>query len=98
MSFELHAPGAITIGQPISFEFSSSTRVSGRVRLTAGPEALPFRLIKAGAERSDRATGHRVRGKTGAYQIVDWGVHEAGTELVLRFEGRKIWMTVRDGD
>ena len=94
MSFELHAPEKITLGRPIAFRFSSETRVSGRVRLTAGTNALPFRLQRAGGEVGELASSHRVRGKTGAFQIVDWGTHEAGVELVLRFEGRKVWMRV----
>ena len=70
------------------------TRIAGRIRLTLGTEALSFRLSGAEGEPSEPSAGHRVRGKTGDYRITEWGQHPAGTELVLRFEGRKIWMKV----
>ena len=43
MSVVLSAPEQIATGTPIPFSFSSQTRVSGRVRLTHGTEALSFR-------------------------------------------------------
>lgn len=94
MSLELQAPERITVGTPIPVRFSSDTRVAGRIRLTSGTEEVPFRLQPVGGEPSEPATGHRVRGKSGDYTLVDWGEHPDGTELVLRFEARKIWMTV----
>jgi len=93
-SFELIAPETITLGSPIAFSFTSVTRLSGRVRLTSGTEVVSFRLEKAPGDLSAPAPGHRVRGKTGAYSIHDWGEHAVGAELVLRFEGRKVWMKV----
>ncbi len=90
----MEAPEQITNGMPIPFSFTSVTRVSGRVRLTLGTEALSFRLERGEGELSAPSSGHRVRGKTGAFKIVDWGEHSVGTELVLRFEGRKVWMKV----
>ena len=93
MPFELFAPEHIQCGDAIVFGFTSDTRVSGRVRLTLGTEALPFKLDKDGTV-SELGTGHRLRGKSGSCAIVEWGDHPAGTELVLRFEGKKIWMTV----
>ena len=98
LSFELHAPDQITLGSPIAFRFSSETRVSGRIRLTSGTESVPFRLQREAGEPSESAAGHRVRGKSGAFQIVEWGTHTVGAELVLRFEGRKVWMTVCEAD
>jgi len=94
MSVVLSAPEQIATGTPIPFSFSSQTRVSGRVRLTHGTEALSFRLERGPEDISAVAAGHRIRGKHGAFKIRDWGEHPSGTELVLRFEGRKIWMTV----
>lgn len=89
----LTAPEEITSGQPIPVAFEADERVAGRVRITAGETALPFRLER-GDRISDPAPGHRVRGRRGNFRILDWGEHAAGTELVLRFEGAKVWMTV----
>ena len=97
MSFTLTAPESITVGQPIPFSFTSETRVGGRVRLTAGTEALTYRLQNEAGETSEPGAGHRVRGKSGPYALLDWGEHAEGTELVLRFEGHKVWMTVKAG-
>ena len=94
MSFELTAPDTITVGTPIAFSFTSLTRVSGRIRLTSGTDAIAFRLATSPDEISAPSAGHRVRGKAGEYQIIDWGEHESGVELVLRFEGKKAWMKV----
>ena len=96
MSFELKAPEQIFVGAPIVFSYSSDNRVSGRLRLTAGTEAVMFRLQKEGADAGEPDAGPRVRGKSGTFAISDWGQHEVGAELVLRFEGRKVWMKVTD--
>ena len=52
-----------------------------------------FRLERDG-ELSEPADQHRVRGRKGELRIVDWGEHPVGTELVLRFEGAKVWLKV----
>ena len=97
MSFTLTAPEQITAGEPISFSFTSETRVGGRIRLTAGTEALTYRLQNEAGEISEPGAGHRIRGKAGAYSLLEWGEHAEGTELVLRFEGHKVWMKVTAG-
>ena len=94
MPFEFSAPEQITSGVPIWFSYSSEFRVSGRIRLTLGTEALSFRLGGEDSQLSEPSAGPRIRGKSGKYSIVDWGDHAVGTELVLRFEGKKVWMTV----
>ena len=90
---ELTAPDTIVVGHPFTISFRSETRVSGRLRITAGTDAISFVL-----DREDRpaeaATAHRVRGKTGTFVIRDWGDHPVGSELVVRFEGAKKWLTV----
>lgn len=96
MSFELKAPEQIFIGAPIVFSYSSDNRVSGRLRLTAGTNAVTFRLQKEGGDLGEPDTGPRIRGKSGTYAMSDWGEHEVGAELVLRFEGRKQWMKVTE--
>jgi len=90
---ELVAPNTITLGEPFLVAFRSDTRVAGRLRLTAGTEAIPFVLEREGKEPT-KSAGHRVRGKEGSFRILDWGDHEVGSELVLRFEGAKVWMSV----
>ena len=90
----LTAPESIVLGQPIEFSFSAEERVAGRIRLTAGTEAIPFRLERDPDTVSEPKPGHRVRGRSGSFRIVDWGDHAVGSELVLRFEGAKVWMTV----
>jgi hypothetical protein len=94
VSVDLQAPTTITSGTPIPFAYSAEHRVSGRVRLTSGKEALTFRLKNQAGELSEPTSGPRLRGKHGSFHIVEWGEHPEGTELVLRFEGRKIWMKV----
>lgn len=93
---ELVAPQTLTVGQPFLVAFRSPTRVAGRLRLTAGTELVPFVLEREGREPV-KSTTHRVRGKEGSFRIADWGDHADGTELVLRFEGAKVWMTVGSG-
>lgn len=93
---ELVAPQTLTVGQPFLVAFRSDTRVAGRLRLTAGTELVPFVLEREG-RAPERATTHRVRGKEGSFRVLDWGDHAEGTELVLRFEGAKVWMTVGSG-
>jgi hypothetical protein len=91
---KLTAPERVVCAQPIPFSFEADQRVAGRVRLTRGTEELSFRLERDAERVSDPATGHRVRGRRGAFLIRDWGEHAVGEELVLRFEGAKVWMTV----
>jgi hypothetical protein len=90
----LTCPDHLTLGEPISVAFEATERVAGRVRLTSGTEALTFRLERAPDQLGDPAAGHRVRGRKGSFRIVEWGDHPVGTELVLRFEAEKKWMTV----
>ena len=96
MSFELKAPEQIFVGAPIVFSYSSDNRVSGRLRLTAGTQAVMFRLQKEGGDVGEPDAGPRIRGKSGTYAISDWGEHDVGAELVLRFEGRKAWLKVAE--
>lgn len=92
----LIAPETVVLGQPFAISFRSEERVAGRFRLTAGTEVVPFVLARP--DRVDEAsTGHRVRGRAGDFTVSDWGEHEVGAELVLRFEGAKRWMTVAAG-
>ena len=44
----LTAPDTIVLGQPFTFSFTSETRVAGRIRLTAGTEAVSFVLERDG--------------------------------------------------
>jgi hypothetical protein len=90
---ELVAPSEIPLGQPFHVTFRSPTRVSGRLRLTKERDLVPFTLLREGRE-SVTGDSHRVRGKEGALVVKDWGEHAPGTELVLRFEGAKVWMKV----
>lgn len=92
---ELVAPKTIELHKPFTVSFRSETRVAGRVRLTKGTEALEFTLVREGKEPVTSA-GPRVRGKTASFEIREWGTHEAGTELVLRFEAAKLWLTVTE--
>ena len=89
---QLNAPRTIVVGEPFSFAFESEERVSGRLRLTAGKEAVPFTLERP--DRNETGPTHRIRGKKGTFRILDWGEHPLGTELVLRFEGAKLWLMV----
>lgn len=89
---KLNAPKTIVLGEPFPFAFESEERVAGRLRLTAGTDVVPFDLERP--DRTERATTHRIRGRQGTFRILDWGEHEVGTELVLRFEGAKLWLTV----
>ncbi|MCB9693083.1 MAG: hypothetical protein H6736_14835 [Alphaproteobacteria bacterium] len=90
---ELIAPILLTVGEPFTFAFRADTRVAGRLRLTSGTDALVFTLEAQGREPATADT-HRIRGKEGSFVIRDWGEHPSGTELVLRFEGRKLWLKV----
>ena len=90
---ELTTPENIVVNQPIPVAFQSESRVAGRVRLTKGTEALPITVVREGKEPIS-GTGPRIRGKSGQFHITDWGEHEVGTELVLRFEAAKVWLTV----
>ncbi|MFT4623913.1 MAG: hypothetical protein ACI8PZ_002569 [Myxococcota bacterium] len=90
----LTAPDEIRVGQPIPFSYTSETRLTGRVRLTAGTDALTFQLEPDGRLMSEPAAGHRIRGRAGSFRIWAWGDHPVGSELVLRFEGAKVWMRV----
>lgn len=90
----LNAPAEITVGEPISMSYEADSRVAGRIRLTHGTELVSFRLAREGQPASEPATAHRVRGRAGAFVLSEWGEFPAGTELVLRFEGAKVWMTV----
>lgn len=89
----LTAPDALTAGTPFTIAFTADTRVAGRIRITAGTEAIPFTLTREGKEPTT-GPAHRVRGRSGTFTVSDWGAFPAGTELVLRFEGAKHWMTV----
>jgi hypothetical protein len=91
---ELVAPNVITVGEPFLVAFEAQERVAGRLRITAGTEAIEFTLVREGREPA-RGTAHRVRGRSGSFQVRDWGEHAPGSELVLRFEGAKVWMTVQ---
>jgi len=93
---ELIAPRQIILGQPFNFSFRSEARVAGRLRLTAGKDAVEFTLDR-GDRPPETSAGHRLRGKQGSFQISNWGEHEVGAELVLRFEGQKLWLTVAAG-
>ena len=93
---ELVAGPNIVVGQPIHVAFKSDHRVSGRLRLTAGKDALTFLLEREGKD-PETSAGPRVRGKSGAMVLRDWGEHAVGVELVLRFEGAKCWLKVVDG-
>jgi hypothetical protein len=90
---ELVVPKTIELGKPFEATFSAKERVAGRLRLTSGNELVPFTLSREGKE-AVRDSTFRIRGKSGAWHISDWGEHEVGCELVLRFEGAKGWMTV----
>ena len=92
----LTAPETIVVGQPFDISFSATERVAGRLRLTVGTEAVEFLLEREGREPA-RAAGHRLRGRELKARISDWGEHEVGAELVLRFEPRKVWMKVVAG-
>ena len=92
----LTAPETIALGQPIEFSYAADQRVAGRIRLTAGTEAIPFRLERDPGTVSEPKPGHRVRGREGSFRILDWGEHEVGAELVLRFEGAKAWMKITE--
>lgn len=90
---ELMAPTTLTPGEAFTFGFRADQRVAGRLRLTAGTDLVPFTLHREGKEPTTGTT-HRIRGREGSFSISDWGDHPAGTELVLRFEGAKLWLTV----
>lgn len=90
---ELTAPRTIHLGTPFPFAFRADARVAGRLRLTSGDDLVPFTLEREGRDPSTD-TAHRIRGREGSFVIRDWGEHPAGTELVLRFEGQKLWLTV----
>jgi len=90
---ELIAPKTVVSGEPFSVSFTSPTRVAGRLRLTLGKDALPF-VLDRGDRVEERSAGHRVRGRRGTFRITDWGTPPAGSEVVLRFEGAKLWITV----
>ena len=90
---ELTAPDTIVLGQPFTFAYVSETRVAGRIRLTAGTEAVSFVLEREGRP-PEAGTSPRVRGRAGTFQIRDWGDHPVDSELVLRFEGAKKWLRV----
>ena len=87
------APSAARLGEPIPFEWKSPSRIAGRLRLTSGRDRVTFRLERDGT-LSEPADQHRVRGRSGQYRIVAWGEHPVGSELVLRFEGVKVWLKV----
>lgn len=92
---KLTAPSEITVGEPIEMSFEADQRVAGRIRLTHGTELVSFRFAREGQDASESATAHRVRGRNGSFVLTDWGEHAAETELVLRFEGAKVWMRVK---
>ena len=94
---ELTAPDTILVGHPFTVGFRSDTRVAGRIRITAGTEAISF-VLERGDRPPESSAAHRVRGKQGTFRVRDWGEHPEGAELVLRFEGAKKWMTVARGD
>jgi len=98
---EVVAPEEIVVGVPFEVRYSAERRVSGRLRLTAGTELVPFTLTPLGKDGPVKApmagAAHRVRGKTGHFLVSDWGDHPEGAELVLRFEGVKRWMKVVAG-
>ena len=91
---KLVAPEQITLGVPFDVEFESDQRASGRLRLTAGTNNIHFTLEREGKEPA-HGESPRIRGKKGTFRISAWGMHTVGTELVLRFEGAKAWMTVQ---
>lgn len=90
---ELVAPNTIHLGAPFPFAFKADERVAGRLRLTSGEDLVPFTLEREGRDPVTDTT-HRLRGREGSFVIRDWGEHAVGTELVLRFEGRKLWLKV----
>ena len=92
---ELIAPKTVVSGEPFTVSFKSETRLAGRLRLTLGTEELPF-VLDRGDRVEERAPSHRVRGRQGSFRVLDWGSPPGGTEVVLRFEGAKIWITVVD--
>ena len=89
----LEAPESIVTGKPFEVSFRTESRVSGRLRLTAGTEAVDFTLVRDGREPVP-GNGQRLRGKSGSFIVADWGEHAIGDELVLRFEGAKAWLRV----
>jgi len=96
---EVVAPEEIVVGQPFEVRYTAEKRVAGRLRLTAGTELVSFTLTALGEggpiKEPVTSTAHRVRGRAGHFLVSDWGAQEAGSELVLRFEGVKCWMKVR---
>jgi hypothetical protein len=90
---ELNAPTTIRCGEPFSFAFKADSRVAGRLRLTSGTDLVPFTLKRPDRE-PETAESHRIRGRQGTFTLSDFGDHPTGTELVLRFEGAKLWLTV----
>ena len=89
----LNAPTNIPNGEPFLVAYKADERVAGRLRITAGKDTISFTLLQDGKEPRT-GDGHRIRGREGAFTVADWGDHVPGTELVLRFEGAKLWMTV----
>lgn len=90
---ELTADETVENGKPIHIRYRADDRVSGRLRLTHGTERLTFTLQREGKEPV-RGDGPRIRGKEGELVLSDWGTVEPGDELVVRFEGEKVWVRV----
>lgn len=90
---QLTADETVENGKPIHVRFESEARVAGRLRLTHGTDALTFTLLREGRDPV-RGDGPRVRGRSGELVITEWGSVDAGEELVVRFEGEKVWVRV----
>ena len=90
---ELNAPETVSNGKPIHVTFTADQRVSGRLRLTAGDDALTFTLLREGRDPVT-GDGPRVRGREGELVLTDWPEQPVDSELVVRFEGAKAWVKV----
>jgi hypothetical protein len=90
---DLHAPETIDNGAPLHVRFEAEGRVSGRLRLTAGTEALEFTLLREGRDPV-RGTDPRVRGRSGELVLTEWAEQPVGSEIVVRFEGAKRFVRV----
>ena len=90
---QLKADETVENGKPIHVRFEAEERVAGRLRLTHGTETLTFTLLREGRDPV-RGDGPRVRGRAGELVLTEWGTVEPGDELVVRFEGEKVWIRV----
>ncbi len=90
---ELDVPETIENGTPLHVQFKADSRLSGRLRLTAGTEALEFTLLREGRDPV-RGSDPRVRGRSGALVLTEWAEQPVGSEIVVRFEGAKAFVRV----